>query len=204
MAGAARPGSVNRSHIDRPADDFYPSPRGAIVPFLRAEPLRNRVWEPACGDGAMARVLQEFGYDVVATNLTDRGYGERGVDFLATTELPPGVKTIITNPPNYCLDQFIAHAIALRPDMVAIFTKTVLLEGDARYRLIFRHGTLGRLYQMVDRVVFYAGDSPKSEQPGWSKGAFAWFVFWPRAWGETDGPFRWLYQDDGMQSELDL
>jgi hypothetical protein len=52
--------------------------------------LPKGIWEPCCGDGAMARVLEAHGHHVVATDLVDRGYGETGRGFLAETRLPNG------------------------------------------------------------------------------------------------------------------
>ena len=46
--------------------------------LLRTVCLPKRIWEPCCGDGAMARVLESHGHHVVATDLVDRGYGEGG------------------------------------------------------------------------------------------------------------------------------
>ena len=46
--------------------------------LLRRVRLPNGIWEPCCGDGAMARVLESHGHRVVGTDLVDRGYGETG------------------------------------------------------------------------------------------------------------------------------
>lgn len=66
----------------RQADDFYATPRSAIEQLLDVEPFYGSIWEPACGDGAISRVLQERAYKVTSTDLVDRGYGAAGVDFL--------------------------------------------------------------------------------------------------------------------------
>src|SRR5262249_24298803 len=60
------------------------------------------IWEPACGRGAIANVLRAHGHSVVCTDLVDYAADPAaiyGVDFLKTTELPPGVTCILTNPP---------------------------------------------------------------------------------------------------------
>ena len=54
------------------------------------------VHEPACGDGAMAKVIEMYGRIVLATDLVDRGYGVGGVDYLSH---PPLAGSVITNPP---------------------------------------------------------------------------------------------------------
>ena len=65
--------------------------------LLSVETFEGPIWEPACGDGAISKVLEAAGYRVISTDLVDRGYGCGGQDFLKS-ETPLG-KTIITNPP---------------------------------------------------------------------------------------------------------
>lgn len=60
-----------------------------LVPFL---PAGSRIWEPACGDGHIAYVLMDAGFDVVASDI------ETGIDFF-TTEPTDGYDLHITNPP---------------------------------------------------------------------------------------------------------
>ena len=55
------------------------------------------IWEPACGDGAMSRILEAAGHTVISTDLVDRGYGRGGHDFLADHETM--ADHIVTNPP---------------------------------------------------------------------------------------------------------
>ena len=47
----------------------------------------------------MSSVLAGQGYDVVSTDLMDRGFGEAGVNFLTTYTVPSGCRSIVTNPP---------------------------------------------------------------------------------------------------------
>jgi hypothetical protein len=84
---------------ERQDKDFYPTPAWVTEALLRTVCLPKRIWEPCCGDGAMARVLESHGHHVVATDLVDRGYGKGGRDFLMESRLPDGVTAIVTNPP---------------------------------------------------------------------------------------------------------
>lgn len=89
--------------------DFYPTPpevTHALMRFLKLEP--SRIWEPACGDGAMATVLAQYGHEVIASDLRETGYGNGGIDFLASAEK---CDAIITNPPFVVSEQFIRHAL---------------------------------------------------------------------------------------------
>lgn len=82
--------------------DYYPTPPDvtvALLDFLQI-PKSATIWEPACGEHAMADVMCERGYTVYATDIRD------GVDFL-TTDIPSGVDWIITNPPFSLAEDFI-------------------------------------------------------------------------------------------------
>lgn len=65
--------------------------------MLSVERFDGPVWEPACGNGAISKVLQDTGHQVHSTDLIQREFGQGGIDFLKTTE--PLAKHIITNPP---------------------------------------------------------------------------------------------------------
>ena len=79
--------------------DFYATPAWVTEALLQHVRFRGPVWEPCCGDGAMSSVLAEHGYDVVSTDIVDRGFGKPGVDFLASRDVPGGCRSIVTNPP---------------------------------------------------------------------------------------------------------
>nr|WP_294519844.1 hypothetical protein [uncultured Rhodopila sp.] len=90
---------VHLSGYQREGQDFYATPAWVTEALLKRVRLRGPVWEPCCGDGAMARVLAEHGLDVVSTDIADRGFGEAGVDFLDCLTVPRGCRSIVTNPP---------------------------------------------------------------------------------------------------------
>ena len=74
--------------------EFYPTPPEATRAFLAAETFDGDIWEPACGQGAISKVLLKSGYQVVSTDLADYGYGKPDVDFLQTKL--PRAKHIVT------------------------------------------------------------------------------------------------------------
>ena len=132
---AVKPRPTNRASRFRPQDDHYNTPREASIPFLKeCDIVFKEVWEPACGEGALSEVLKAFGYIVTSTTLTDRNYGETGIDFLTEGKLRAPV--IITNPPFRIIDKFIYHALELQPEILAIFCRTKFLEGGRRHKLI--------------------------------------------------------------------
>ena len=66
---------------DRHKNDFYATPSLATQELLKKECFGGTLWECACGDGAISKVLIDNGYDVYSSDLIDRGYGEQ-LDFL--------------------------------------------------------------------------------------------------------------------------
>jgi hypothetical protein len=93
--------------------EFYPTPPEATRALLAAESFDGPIWEPACGQGHISKVLVEAGHQVVSTDLVEYDYGEAGRDFL--TERKSLAKHIITNPPygRGLADAFVKHALDL-------------------------------------------------------------------------------------------
>ena len=69
---------------DLKGPDYFPTPRWATFALIENEKFTGDIWECACGDGAMSRVLEETNCPVVSSDLYDRGFGEAGYDFLTT------------------------------------------------------------------------------------------------------------------------
>lgn len=89
----------------RSKSDFYPTPPDAtqaLLDFIRI-PKGTLVWEPACGEGHMVRVLEENGMQVIGTDI------QCGTDFL-TADKPSAIQWIITNPPFSLAEQFIRRS----------------------------------------------------------------------------------------------
>jgi hypothetical protein len=124
-----------KSGYERQPQNFYRTPAEVteeLLETLRRERIRlpNGIWEPCCGDGAMARVLEDHGHDVVATDLMDRGYGEGGRDFLLEDRLPDGVTAIVTNPPyGRNLYKFVDHALELTRPVGGMVAMLVNIQG---------------------------------------------------------------------------
>ncbi|MGO9174282.1 MAG: hypothetical protein ACLP7P_20280 [Rhodomicrobium sp.] len=109
--------------VTRADHDFYPTPPEAVRALLSVESFDGLIWEPACGDGAIAKELARHEHSVHATDLIDRGYGTGGQDFLSPLTLTrtlveqPQVKHIVTNPPySYrrgIADKFVGQALRI-------------------------------------------------------------------------------------------
>lgn len=123
---------------ERNAADFYPTPAECTVSLytrLRSIGAPTQWWEPACGDGAICKVLAEFGCSVHATDLHDRGYGASGHDFLTAPD--PGFSGswgIITNPPFNLAESFIRRAAQSRVPF-AMLLKATYWHAKSRHEL---------------------------------------------------------------------
>jgi hypothetical protein len=91
--------AIHYSGYDREGRDFYATPDWVTEALLQHIHFRGPIWEPCCGDGAMSNILVAHGYEVVSTDIVDRGFGASGVDFLTCHTVPPGCRCIVTNPP---------------------------------------------------------------------------------------------------------
>ena len=98
-------GASNHSVNDREENDYYATDPIAIEKLLEIEKFNSKVWECACGEGHLSKVLQSKGYDVKSTDLIDRGYGQSGIDFLQCNEVFDG--DICTNPPYKFAKEFV-------------------------------------------------------------------------------------------------
>ena len=79
-------GASNHTIQEREENDFYATEPKAVELLLECEVFNNRIWECACGDGSISKVLESHGYDVYSSDLIYRGYGDKNsVDFLKST-----------------------------------------------------------------------------------------------------------------------
>jgi hypothetical protein len=177
---------VGASNEERPDGDFYPTPPGATLALLdhMEIPGPGRIWEPACGDGAISKVLTSRGYGVASSDVTNRGYNDFTIDFFDCFFPPEGVTNIITNPPyrikrdgvTYPVERWIEHAWAM-PEItwMALFMKTTCLAGKERSRILERCN-LDRPLQFRQRVTLRKnGIEPEDGNTGMID--FAWFIF---------------------------
>lgn len=171
-------GASNHSSSDRETNDYYATDPKALRLLLELEGFSENVWECACGEGHLSKVLEEHGYNVRSTDLIDRGYGESGVDFL---EIKDGFYEgdIVTNPPYKYAKEFVEKALEVIADghKVAMFLKLQFLEGKAR-RELFDKFPPARVYVATGRInCCKNGDFSKSQRESNSAQAYAWFVW---------------------------
>lgn len=133
--GAAMAGGGGK----RRADDFYPTPYDATDALMLAvgERVGPVVHEPACGDGAMAKVIELYGRTVISTDLVDRGYGDPYVDYL---ECDPMASAVVTNPPFKLAAEFIERTLeAPSVEFAAFLLKATFWNVAKRIPLAEKH-----------------------------------------------------------------
>lgn len=177
----------NRSHAvmaqrAEPNDslDFFPTPpwsTRALCEFLKKDdPLLHTrsVWEPACGEGHMARPLKEYFASVAASDVHDYGYGEER-DFLwASGVLRYEFDWILTNPPFRLGKEFALTAIWAARRGVALLVRTAFLEGGERYAELFARHPPYAILQFCERVPMVKGRcDPKAS----TATSYCWIVW---------------------------
>lgn len=181
-------GSSAHAKEDREENDYYATQPLATELLLELETFSQNVWECACGQGHISKVLERAGYVVKSTDLVDRGFGDSGIDFLKQTEMFDG--DIITNPPYKYAQEFIEHALELIPEgnKVAMFLKVQFLEGKRRKEL-FLLNPPKTVYISSSRLACAKnGDFEKTGTSG--AVAFAWFV-WEKGF-DGDPVIKWF------------
>lgn len=225
--------SANRSsavmqqrHVAADSLDYFPTPpfaTRALCEFLGkqlGDLGRLTAWEPACGEGHMARPLLElFGgvrlSDVQPYPLVG-GLGDHElIDFALTGRSEPPVDVVISNPPFKLAQDFIETGLQVADKAVAMLVRSAFLEGQDRYDQLWRRIPPTFVLQFTERVVMLqdrlvkAGTlDPFAEKEGTkasSATAYVWLVWLKHPpiadlaavaghpqFDTTDTRFRWL------------
>lgn len=110
--------------------DFYETPYSLTRELLKREKLFGTILEPACGEGAITKVLSEFGYNFDKSDIEN--------NFLKQSK---HYDTIITNPPFTIANEFILKASELSSVFYFLLPLNYL-HGKKRYNEIFKNNKL--------------------------------------------------------------
>lgn len=185
-------GNPDRGRVD---NDFYatdPKSTRALLDAVKFE--GNDFLEPCCGQGHIAKVIEEYypNANITAFDIVDRGYGTGNIDFL-TYETDKRFDNVITNPPFALAQEFIEKSYDLLKEngKIAMFLKLSFLESTKREEF-FKKMPLKYVYVFRSRSSPWRNGSPVDENgKKWSSTiCFAWFIFEK---GYTGEPIvRWL------------
>jgi len=181
-------GASSHSDHEREKHDYYATEPSTIDDLFAVHKFSDAIWECACGEGHLAKQMENYGKSVLSTDLIDRGYGTGGIDFLQeqTTKWPGD---IITNPPYKYAKEFVEKSLELIDDgrQVAMFLKLTFLEGQKRKKLFQQHPPKYVYVFSARKKCAINGDFAST---GSSAAAYAWFI-WEK--GNTNEPIiRWL------------
>ena len=164
----------------REENDYYATNPKAMIKLLEHETFNKYIWEPACGEGNLSEVLKEYGYEVFSTDLIDRGYQDKQMDFLKESYQFNG--DIITNPPFKYVSEFIIKSLASVPDgnKVAMFFKLNHIGGIKRYKEIYSKYPPKRVYVFSRNMSCSKNNNPNGFNLGgirycwavWEKGRY--------------------------------
>lgn len=165
---------VGASKGEREHDDLYNTPKSATLALVSAlirigawqQIVKNQVWEPACGLGAISEVLMDAGAVVMSTDYYDHGYShsrsQGPADFFddSTARYVASGATIITNPPylvkqqgrRLAVEDWIERAWFYPVGSAFFLLKTTALAGKRRAKVNAKH--LYHVFQFEDRISF--------------------------------------------------
>lgn len=183
-------GASNHTDKERAEHDYYATEPKAVEMLLEMETFAPVIWEPACGEGHISKVLQAHGHEVISTDLIYRGFGDpEPLNFLEET-LDNFEGDIITNPPYNVALEFIQKALdSVRVGRkVAMLLKIQFLEGKRR-ETFFKKTPPRTIYVSRSRIRC----APNGNFEGFKNGSticYAWYV-WEK--GFTGDPvIKWF------------
>ena len=188
-------GASNHTEEERQVDDYYATEPKAAELLLEQEKFSEIVWECACGGGHISKVLEEHGYNVISSDIVDRGMPYTQIlDFL---EIKPTYQNkncadIITNPPYKYAKEFVEKALDISEDgvKVAMFLKLTFLEGKARKKLFEKYPPK-TVYVSSSRLQCAKnGDFEKYGKGVGTAIAYAWFI-WEKGY-KGDPIIKWI------------
>lgn len=191
-------GASNHSDGEREVNDFYATDPKALEIFLKALErdnfkLHKNIWEPACGMGHLSKVLEDKGYNVLSTDLINRGYGiiDNDSDFLngkyyTHTKFDGD---ILTNPPYKYAKEFVETALnkICYGYYVVMFLKIQFLEGQERRKLFDKYPPKYVYVNSARQTCYINGDMSKTMS---SATCYCWFIWEKGFKGETI--IRWV------------
>lgn len=165
-------GASNHTQEDRENNDYYATEPKATNLLLQEETFTNVILEPCCGEGHISEQLIKNGYQVISSDLVNRGYGEVK-DFYDIKECD---YDIITNPPYKVALPLLKHAIEIVPEgrKVAMFLRLLFLEGKERKKFFNEHPPK-TIYVASGRLTC-AKNGDFDRYPSGAV-AYAWFVW---------------------------
>jgi len=189
-------GASNHSELERVNNDYYATDPKALEIFLdKIEEdgirLHKNIWECACGEGHLSKVLESRGYKVWSTDLVDRGYGNGNTDFLKS--IPDSwCGDVLTNPPYKYAKEFVEKALEVTRigTYTVMFLKIQFLEGQGRRELFKKYPPKYVYVNSKRQVCVRNGNFDKYGNGTGTAICYCWFVWQKGFNGEPI--IRWI------------
>jgi len=160
----------------RKKSDFYETPYSITKQLLEVEHFNNTILEPACGDGAISKLLK------------DCIYYDKEVDFLKETK---HYDYIITNPPFSLALEFVLKAKEITNKKFAFLLPLSYLHGKKRFDNVYsdKEYPLARVYVFTRYPML--GDRLR-EDGKYRTGmmVYAWYI-WEKSY-KGEPVIKWL------------
>lgn len=156
-------------------NEYYATHPSVTMDLLREESFHHTILEPACGGGFISEPLKENGYDVLSSDLIDRGYGDGGIDFL-TSKFEIGVYDIVTNPPYTFFIPFLLKSIEICHNKVAMLLPVTFLSCKQRCKVYENHPPR-TVYIYTDRICIAKNGEFDKYDATINPQMYAWFVW---------------------------
>ena len=188
-------GASNHSEKQRELNDFYATDPHALEIFLDKLKednikLHKSIWECACGQGHLSEVLKRRGHEVYSTDIVNRGYGDKQIDFLTEKYFKDDLMAdILTNPPYKLAQEFVEKALDRQWNgfYTIMFLKIQFLEGQARKKLFEKYPPK---YVYVNSQRQFCAMNGDFEKYNAKAICYCWFI-WEKGYkGETI--IRWI------------
>ena len=182
-------GASAHSKEEREENDIYATDPKALEVFLEESGIELRnVWECACGEGHLAKVLDAKGLLGRASDLIDRGYGQTESNFYFFSDVWDG--DILTNPPYGDAMKFCQHALDCVDEgsKVVMLMRIQFLEGQRRKPFLLANPPKYVYVSSSRLLLAKKADFVKYNTP--SANCYAWYVWEKGFKGETT--LRWF------------
>lgn len=175
-----------KAHIfDRANDEWYVEPAWCSDALFLVEEFIGGIWDPACGLCNVVNAAISCGLSATGTDIVDRSTKYRQYlrcDFFNCEKLP--FQNIVTNPPfgrAILAEQFIRHAISLKPDKLAVFLDSRFLFSKTRASGLFATFSPSRIWLITPRPSCPPGAYLKAgNKPGGGRADYCWIVWLPQ------------------------
>lgn len=169
--------SYRKTFVRKSKLDFFDTPAICTELLMRQEKFYGNILEPACGRGAISKVLsKKYGViNVISSDIEKYGYGIQR-DFFDISK----ANNIITNPPYNIAEKFLEHALDIYSKKVCFLLRLDFLHGQNRYELFSRY-PISRVYVFSKRIEF----RPEKKRDFGGGMTTAWFVWDKKYKGDT-------------------